>query len=1210
MPQFSALLPVFAQDEALHRVLESIDHGESGCVVAPAGARIPLIASMAQRRDKTIYVVVPTGREAEETASALRAWVEDVEVFPSWETLPHERLSPQVDTMAQRIAVLRRLIHPQSGDEHAGALNVVVIPVRALMQPIIHGIADRAPVRVKAGDIVDLPNLARELENLGYTRVDMVEQRGQFSVRGGILDVFPPQEAHPLRIELWGDEVDEIRAFSLSDQRTLGVVDSGVWAVACRELLLTPQVRAKARSEMDRLPGAAEILELASQGIAAPGLESLAPILVGGMDSFLDLIPAGGLFVAIDPERIRARGADLVATTEEFLSAAWSQAAGGGAVPLEAGDASFIPLEEIWGAQGRPWWELTALPPAELAEAMAKNSHGLGEEAESDVASGALLKKEAHSVIVSDTLVALGARDVRPYRGDYTRALEDIRTLIRSGWTLILAAEGEGPARRLYSIATDAGIGSRIVQEIDPTQDPSVLDVVAAPRTKGFVAPDLKLAIISESDLSGRVGATTRDMRKMPSRRRKGVDPLSLHPGDYIVHDQHGIGRFIELVSRTVGRGDGQVTRDYLVLEYAPSKRGQPGDRLFIPTDSLDQISKYTGSDQPALTKMGGADWEKTKAKARKAVKEIAQELIRLYAVRQATKGHAFGPDTPWQRELEDSFPYVETPDQLVTIDEVKADMEKPMPMDRLLTGDVGYGKTEIAVRAAFKAIQDGKQVALLVPTTLLVQQHAETFAERYAGFPVTIGNLSRFSTPKEAEKVKEGLASGGVDLVIGTHSLLSGAIAFKDLGLVIIDEEQRFGVEHKETLKALRADVDVLSMSATPIPRTLEMAVSGIREMSILQTPPEERQPVLTFVGAHTDAQVSAAIRRELLRDGQVFYVHNRVDSISSVAAHIQELVPEARIRVAHGKLNEHQLESVIVDFWNHDFDVLVCTTIVETGLDISNANTLIVDRADTFGLSQLHQLRGRVGRGRERAYAYFFYPSDRPLSETAHERLQTIAQNADLGAGLAVAQRDLEIRGAGNLLGGAQSGHIEGVGFDLYVRMVADAVAAFKGQRKEEKKDLRLDVTVDAHIPESYISAERLRLEVYGKIAAVENSEQEKDLRDEITDRYGPIPPQVDLLFEIARLRALLRQIGIDEVATQGKYLRIHPIELKESQALRLKRLYPGCVVKAAVRQLLVPLPMTARVGGVPLTDHALLEWIENLLTKVLNPTVASTR
>ena len=1209
MPQFSSLLPSFEGDAALSQVLESVDQGISGCAVAPAGARIPLIASMAARRGGTTYVVTPTGREAEETALALRAWIDEVEVFPSWETLPHERLSPQADTMAQRIAVLRRLVHPQSGDEHAGGLNVVVIPVRALMQPIIHGIADRAPVRVKSGDIVDLPHLAQDLENLGYERVDMVERRGQFSVRGGILDLFPPQEAHPLRIELWGDEVDEIRAFSVSDQRTLGVVESGVWAVACRELLLTPQVRAKARNEIDQLPGAAEILELASQGIAAPGLESLAPILVGGMDSFLDLIPAGGLFVAVDPERIRARGADLVATTEEFLAAAWSQAAGGGTVPLEAGQASFIPLEEIWGAQGRPWWDLTALPPAQLAQAIAEQGGSpANNEDEEAQTSGALLKKEARSVVVSDELVALGARDVRPYRGDYARALDDIRTLLRAGWTLILAAEGEGPARRLNSIATDAGIGSRIVEECDPSQDPSVLYVVSAPRTRGFVAPELKLAIISESDLSGRVGATTRDMRKMPSRRRKGVDPLTLHPGDYIVHDQHGIGRFIELVSRTVGRGEGQVTRDYLVLEYAPSKRGQPGDRLFIPTDSLDQISKYTGSDQPALTKMGGADWEKTKAKARKAVKEIAQELIRLYAVRQATKGHAFGPDTPWQRELEDSFPYVETPDQLVTIDEVKADMEKPMPMDRLLTGDVGYGKTEIAVRAAFKAIQDGKQVAVLVPTTLLVQQHAETFAERYAGFPVTIGTLSRFSTPKEAEKVKEGLASGGVDLVIGTHSLLSGAITFKDLGLVIIDEEQRFGVEHKETLKALRADVDVLSMSATPIPRTLEMAVSGIREMSILQTPPEERQPVLTFVGAHTDAQVSAAIRRELLRDGQVFYVHNRVDSIASVAAHIQELVPEARIRVAHGKLNEHQLESVIVDFWNHDFDVLVCTTIVETGLDISNANTLIVDRADTFGLSQLHQLRGRVGRGRERAYAYFFYPSDRPLSEMAHERLQTIAQNADLGAGLAVAQRDLEIRGAGNLLGGAQSGHIEGVGFDLYVRMVADAVAAFKGQRKEEKKDLRLDITVDAHIPEDYISAERLRLEVYGKIAAVETSEQEKDLREELADRYGPIPQQVDLLFEIARLRSLLRRRGIDELATQGKYLRIHPIELKESQAMRLKRLYPGCVVKAAVRQLLVPLPMTARIGGVPLTDRALIDWIENLMTKVLNPPQAS--
>ncbi len=507
-------------------------------------------------------------------------------------------------------------------------------------------------------------------------------------------------------------------------------------------------------------------------------------------------------------------------------------------------------------------------------------------------------------------------------------------------------------------------------------------------------------------------------------------------------------------------------------------------------------------------------------------------------------------------------------------------------------------------MRAAFKAVQDGKQVAVLVPTTLLVQQHLETFQERCAGFPVTIAGLSRFSTPKEAEAVKEGLAKGGVDIVIGTHTLLTGTVAFKDLGLVVIDEEQRFGVEHKETLKALRTDVDVLSMSATPIPRTLEMAVSGIREMSILQTPPEERQPVLTFVGAHSDAQIIAAVRRELLRDGQVFFIHNRVESINSVAARLAQLIPEARIRVAHGKLSEHQLEEVIVDFWNHDFDVLVCTTIVETGLDISNANTLIVDRADAFGLSQLHQLRGRVGRGRERAYAYFFYPGDKTLTATAHERLKTIAANSDLGSGLAVARKDLEIRGAGNLLGGAQSGHIEGVGFDLYVRMVADAVAAFKGAKPETKADVRLDLPVDAHIPPEYVPGERLRLEVYGRIATVDSTAREEDVRAELEDRYGPIPREVELLFAVARLRQVARAAGIEEITGQGKYLRFAPVELADSQVMRLKRLHPGAVIKAAVRQVLVPAPATQRVGGTPLSDEPLLEWVDNLVTKILVP------
>ncbi|MDY3664905.1 transcription-repair coupling factor [Schaalia hyovaginalis] len=1192
----TGLARLIESDAALDRATGSLASGRSGVLVMPKGARPPAIAALARSAQaRPALVLTATGRDAERLTNALRSWIDGVEMMPAWETLPHERLSPQVDTMARRIAVLRRLAHPVEGDKHAGPISVLVVPIRAFLQPVISGLGELEPVRVRPGDRVDLEDLAHRLAALGYERVDMVESRGQLSVRGGILDVFPPQEAHPVRVELWDDEVDEIRAFSVQDQRTLGLLEEGLWAPACRELLLTDAVRARARDLSDDLPGAAEMLSLASEGIAAPGIESLAPVLASGMDRLIDLVPNDSPILAADPERIRARAADLVATTEEFLAAAWSVAAGGGATPLQASAASFLHLDDLIAEGGRPWWQLTELPPAELA--------GIDEDAHESVEGGASPSGPRASV-VSPTLMRMGMREVRPYRGDFAAACHDLKALADAHWTIVVATEGPGPAKRIRTILAESGLHAAFVEDLGQTPEAGTLLVTTAQAEAGFVAPELKLAILTESDLTGRAGASTRDMRKMPSRRKKGIDPLALHPGDYIVHDQHGIGRFIELVSRTVGRADSAVTRDYLVLEYAPSKRGQPGDRLYVPTDSLDQISKYTGSDQPALTKMGGAEWAKTKARAKKAVNEVAKELIRLYAARQATRGRAFGPDTPWQRELEDAFPYVETPDQLVTIDEVKADMEKSVPMDRLLTGDVGYGKTEIAVRAAFKAIQDGAQVAVLVPTTLLVQQHVETFTERYAGFPVSIASLSRFSSAKEAEEVKAGLASGKIDLVIGTHSLLTGTVSFKNLGLVVIDEEQRFGVEHKETLKALRTDVDVLSMSATPIPRTLEMAVSGIREMSILQTPPEERQPVLTFVGSYTDQQVSAAIRRELLRDGQVFFVHNRVDSITSVAAHVQELVPEARIRVAHGKLSEHQLEEVIVDFWNHEFDVLVCTTIVETGLDISNANTLIVDRADVFGLSQLHQLRGRVGRGRERAYAYFFYPGDKTLTETAHERLKTIAANTDLGAGLAVAQKDLEIRGAGNLLGGAQSGHIEGVGFDLYVRMVADAVAMFKGEVPEVKPALRLDIPVDAHIPESYVPGERLRLEVYGKIAAVATAEQEADLRDELADRYGPIPRQVELLFAVARMRELLRSRGLEEAVLQGKYLRVNPIELRESQVLRLKRLHPGTVIKAAVRQLLVPVPMTKRMGGDPLTDESFLEWLEVLVTKVLTP------
>ncbi len=1199
MKPLAPLLPLLSADPALAAALPEMEDAGSGTLVCPPGLR-PAVVSLARERREPgsgpVVVVTASGRKAEQLAASLESWTDAVEVFPSWETLPHERLSPQVDTMARRAAVLRRLANPDPSAPGGGPISVLVVPLRAFMQPVISGLADIAPALARVGDELDRDDLVNHLIELGYTPVDLVESRGQVAVRGAIVDVFVPTASHPMRIEFFGDQVDDVRWFNVSDQRTTQTAELGLWAPPARELLLTKDVRERASEVGRQYPAASELFELASEGIYAPGLESLSPLLADGMERLTALLPEDTLYFLDESEQVWARSEDLITTAEEFLQAAWGSAADGGKAPIDLKEGSFVPLSELWGAPGGSWWSLTTLPPPELADAEEITAQGADP--------GGLAEESAPSParIASPELVQVGARDVRPYRGNLDKAAADLGQLSAAGWELVVTVPARGAGRRIVTVLGEADVAAKLTDSALPNAT-SVVSVVPATASSGFVMTDLRLAVLTETDLTGRVGSSTKDMRKMPSKRRARIDPLTLHPGDHIVHEQHGIGKFVEMTTRSTPDANGvQVQRDYLVIEYLPSRKGQSPDRLYVPTSSLDQVSRYTGSDTPRLSKMGGTDWAKAKQKARKAVREIAAELVRLYAARTATKGYAFPPDTPWQRELEDAFECVETPDQLATMDEVKADMEAPVPMDRLLTGDVGYGKTEIAVRAAFKAVQDGKQVAVLVPTTLLAEQHYDTFTQRYAGFPVTVATLSRFSSKKEAEKVRQGLSDGTIDVVIGTHTLLTGTVQFKDLGLVVVDEEQRFGVEHKETLKALRTDVDVLSMSATPIPRTLEMAVAGIREMSVLQTPPEERQPVLTYVGAHQDAQVAAAIRREMLRDGQVFYVHNRVESINGVAAHLQELVPDARVRVAHGKLSEAELESVIIDFWNHEFDVLVSTTIIETGLDISNANTLIVDRADAFGLSQLHQLRGRVGRGSERAYAYFFYRPDKVLSETAIERLRTIATNSDLGAGLAVAQKDLEIRGAGNLLGGAQSGHIDGVGFDLYVRMVSEAVAAFRGETSEDTADVRVEIAVDAHIPEDYISGERLRLETYGRIAATTSDGEEADLREELTDRYGPIPAQVDLLLEVARLRRKLRARGIREVITQGNYLRIAPIQLKESQAMRLQRLYPGSVIKPAVRQVLVPLSRPGRLAQPVPSDRDLLQWIQRLLDGAL--------
>ncbi|UOX99761.1 transcription-repair coupling factor [Blastococcus sp. PRF04-17] len=1171
------VLDVVLTDPGMARVVGSAGNATLAVTAPPPAQPLVAAALAAQKPGAGVPVLVVTAgeRDAEGVADFLRCVVPGrrVETFPAWETLPHERLSPRADTVGRRLAVLRDLTHPGEN----GGVDVLVAPVRSVLQPLAPGLGDLVPVELRPGAEADLDDVARALLDAAYTRVELVEKRGEFAVRGGLLDVFPPTEPHPVRVEFWGDEVDELRYFSAADQRSLDERPERLWAPPCRELLLSPEVRERAAALAVEHPELAEILGKLAEGIAVEGMESLIPVLVpGDMQLLTDLVARGTHVLVCDPERVRSRAADLVRTAEEFLAASWATAAEAGQAPIDLGASSFRDLAEVETAariRGLPWWTTGAFT--------------LGDD---------------------DEHVTLDATVVDRFSGDVPKAVEQVRDWTRDGWRVVVTFAGPGPAQRAADQFAEADLGVRLVPDVAAAPEGGLTYVTQGTLESGFAFPGVRLALLTEHDLTGQRGATMREAVKMPARRRNAVDLVQLQPGDLVVHEHHGIGRYVEMVSRTVNGGQ----RDYLIVEYAPSKRNQPPDRLFVPTDALDQLTRYVGGESPALSKLGGADWQKTKGQARKAVKQIAAELIRLYSARMATKGHTFGPDTVWQRELEDAFPFQETPDQLAAIDEVKADMMQPVPMDRIICGDVGYGKTEIAVRAAFKAVQDGKQVAVLVPTTLLANQHFKTFSERVAQFPVRVAVLSRFQSDAESRQIIEELARGEIDILVGTHRLLQPTTRFKDLGLVIVDEEQRFGVEHKEYLKTMRTAVDVLSMSATPIPRTLEMSLTGIREMSTILTPPEERHPVLTYVGAWDDKQMAAAIRRELLRDGQVFVIHNRVQSIDKAAAKIRNLVPEARVAVGHGQMKEHELEKIMVGFWEKEYDVLVSTTIVESGLDIPNANTLIVDRADTFGLSQLHQIRGRVGRGRERAYAYFTYDPTRTLTETSVDRLTTIAHNTDLGAGMAVAMKDLEIRGSGNLLGGEQSGHIAGVGFDLYVRLVGEAVADYRAQvtgesAPAEPVEVRVDLPVDAHLPHDYVPGERLRMEAYRKVASIQDDAQAQAVLDELTDRYGAPPAPVLNLVAVARFRVAMRALGITEVSLQGRAIRISPVALPESKQMRLARLAEGASYKAAVETISLKVPVGPD-RRTPLRDVALLENLHATLTAVLETPVAA--
>ncbi|MGI8938939.1 MAG: transcription-repair coupling factor [Iamia sp.] len=1093
--------------------------GRRQAVLAAAeSARSLTVAHLASGTRTPVLVSVPTTGDAERLVHDLGAYLgpDAVELFPAWETLPFERVSPNVETMGRRLRVVWRLRHAQH------APKVVVAPVRALVQRLGPHVDEVEPVIVRPGQSVDREDLVATLVAAGYRREPQVEARGEIAVRGSIVDVFPSTEDRPVRIDLWGDEVDRLTEFSITDQRATDPLKAAA-IFPCRELLPTDDVRARAAQLVASQPWGREQWERLAEGLVFDGMESWLPWLTKSEHLLFDLLSDDALVLLVEPRRMRDRAADLLA---------------------EESDLAHHLARSTWDVP-----EGTEIPSLHLA------FDRLLQHTEAPVWTIA-------NVADSPDVPVVTSIGWNPTVGDGAGLLGQARDLVRDGYRLVVAADTDASATRFADLLREHDLE---------------VDVRVASLDRGCVLPGAKVAVLAEADLTGR----RRPHRTPKSRKRDSAGFFDdLRPGAFVVHHQHGVARYGGMVTRAIGGAE----RDYLLLEY----RG--ADKLYVPSDQIDAVRHYSGGEDPKPSRLGGGDWQKAKAKVKAEVSHVAQELVVLYQKRLNTEGFAFPPDTPWQQEMEDAFPHRPTPDQATAILDVKADMEGSTPMDRLVCGDVGFGKTEVALRAAFKAVQEGKQVAVLVPTTLLAQQHFQTFSDRLAGYPVRVEVLSRFLTSAQARTVIEGLRTGEVDLVIGTHRLLSQDIVFKDLGLLVVDEEQRFGVAHKEKIKALKTNLDILTLSATPIPRTLEMSLTGIRDLTLLHTPPAERQPILTYVGEQDARAVSEALRRELLREGQVFYVHNRVRDIEKKASELRDLVPEARIAVAHGQMDEGTLEQVVFDFWEGRFDVLVCTTIIESGIDMPTVNTLVVDRADRLGLGQLHQLRGRVGRAGQRAYAYLLHPVDVSLSEEAYERLKTIGEATELGSGFRIAMRDLEIRGAGSLLGTGQSGHIAAVGYDLYVQMVSEAVAELKGEERREPAEVKLDLPLDAHLPDSYVPREDLRLEAYRRLATVTARSEVDDIRAEWEDRYGPVPDPAAQLLEIARLRAEAHRIGAREInVTKGPAFggpaytaRVSPVVLKQSQQIRLQRLFKGAIYKEGTEMLMLPIPKTPDLAG----------------------------
>ncbi len=1109
---FRTLPGLVADDPALTRVI-----GRAATVLAaPEPAQAIAIAALAERSGRRpTLVAVPTTGEAERLVADLSVFLgaDEVLSFPAWETLPFERVSPSLEAMGHRMQAIWHLQEPER------CPLVVVAPIRALIQQLGPEVELVDPIVIGRGDQLDAEELVEHLVAFGYRREPQVEHRGEIAVRGSIVDVYPATADGPIRIDLWGDEVDRLTHFTVADQRSTIDV-SEVEIFPCRELLIADAVKARAEELVASEPWGREQWERLADGQLFDGMESWLPWLTEETRVLPDLLRADAQVVLIEPRRMRDRAADLLAEEADLA----------------------ISLARTWGALGD-----AGAPGSATAEAALPRLHQPFDRL--------LAHNDAPVVTItavpeSPDVAVLAASGWEPPGEPLAAHLQQV---MNAGARLIVTAAGIGSADRTGDLLAEWGLHpTRHQDSVPPVFTPGGHLVVAG-LERGFSLPSVGLAIITEGELTGRRRA---HRRARPRKRQSEGFFDDLSPGSLVVHHQHGVGRFAGMVKRAIGGHE----RDYLLIEY----RGD--DKLYVPSDQVDLIRHYTGGDSPSLHRLGGSDFAKAKAKVRSEVAEIAQELVVLYQQRLATPGIVAQPDTPWQDELAGSFPFELTPDQADAINAAKQDMERPVPMDRLVVGDVGFGKTEVAVQVAFKAVQSGRQVAILVPTTLLAQQHYATFSDRYAPYPVRVEVLSRFLTNAQAREVVAATGAGQVDVLIGTHRMLSEDVKFANLGLLIVDEEQRFGVSHKEAIKQFKADIDVLTLTATPIPRTLEMSLTGIRDLSVLNTPPADRQPILTYVGDYDERAVAEAIRRELLREGQAFFVHNRVQSIEKVAADIRNMVPEARVAVAHGQMDEGTLEKVVIDFWEGQFDVLVCTTIIESGIDMPTVNTLVVDRAELLGLGQLHQLRGRVGRSGSRAYAYLFTRPDAALSEEAYERLRTIGEATELGAGFRIAMRDLEIRGAGNLLGSGQSGHIAAVGYDLYCQMVNEAVAELNGTAVDKPVEIKLDLPVDANLPADYVGDERQRLEAYRRLAGVSSLDEVNDIRTEWEDRYGPIPPVAERLLEVAMLRAECVRIGVrDLVVVKGQgfgkpewVAKMGPVRMKMSQEVRFERLF----------------------------------------------------